>query len=110
MDQRPDLFDGLTYWREQKFKKWLPENMHIYAAFVRYAKQLKSAANRPYYSARAIWERLRWDTILEDRPDGTYKMSDLNMPFVAWLAMAAEPELRGMFKKRKANHDEEIAA
>lgn len=92
------LFDGLTPYREVIFKKWLPQNMKIYNAFISFAKKLKFARDRKYYSARAIWERLRWESLMQDSPEGEFKMSDLNMPFVSWLAMRAEPELRGMFK------------
>jgi hypothetical protein len=100
MDNDPYLFQGLTKDREVKFKKWLPNNMHIYNAFIKYANELKWRSNRTYYSARAIWERLRWETMLEDST-GDCKISDLNMPFVSWLSMEAEPDLKGMFKKRR---------
>lgn len=100
MDNEPHLFDGLTFEREIKFKKWLPNNMHIYFAFVGYAKDLKKTKKRQYYSARAIWERLRWDSFMSDSPQGEFKMCDLSMPFISWLSMRAEPELNGMFKKR----------
>ena len=103
MEEKPMLFDGLTGSREVKFKEWLPHNMNVYTAFVEYALELKYNARREYYSARAIWERLRWDTLIEDT-DAEFKISDLNMPFVSWLSMEAEPEMESMFKKRKA-HD-----
>ena len=102
MDADLSLFEGLIPAREVKFKTWLPDNMHIYRAFVDYARQIKGRG-REYFSARTIWELIRWETIIADKPEGHYKMSDLNMPFVSWLSMKAEPELKGMFKqKRKA--------
>lgn len=101
MEQNPTLFEGLTPARKVKFKEWLPNNMHIYQEFVRCAQKLRLLQNRYYYSARMIWEKIRWDTIMKDRPEGYFKMSDLNMPFVSWLAMAAEPELKGMFKQKR---------
>jgi hypothetical protein len=107
MEADPNLFDGLTPAREIKFKKWLPLNMEIYREFVRYAKKLKEVRHREYYSARTIWEVLRWETLMADNPDGHYKMSDLNMPFISWLVMEAEPELTGMFRKRVGNNNED---
>ena len=101
MDSDPYLFEGLKPEREFKFREWLPRNMHIYREFVKYAKKLKEVKGREYYSARTIWELIRWETIIADRPEGHYKMSDLNMPFVSWLVMKAEPELEGMFKQKK---------
>jgi len=106
MDNDPHLFQGLTEEREARFKRWLPNNTHVYEAFVDYARELKHANLRQYYSARAIWERLRWDTMTHDTFGGDTKLSDVNMPFVSWLSMAAEIDLHGMFKKRKnRNHD-----
>jgi len=105
MDNDPYLFDGLTKDREKKFKAWLPDNMHIYDAFIKFANELKWLNNRKYYSARAIWERLRWESMLQDT-DSDCKISDLNMPFVSWLSMEAEPGLKGMFKKRRSKMDD----
>jgi len=107
MDNDPCLFHGLTKEREVKFKNWLPGNMHIYNTFVHYATELKWGSNRNYYSARAIWERLRWETMLEDSDGPPPKISDLNMPFVSWLSMYAEPPLKGMFRTRKKKDDDE---
>ena len=107
MDDDPYLFYGLTKEREVKFKEWLPNNMHIYVAFFQYATELKCNSNRDYYSARAIWERLRWDTWLQDSEGPPPKISDLNMPFVSWLAMEAEPHLRGMFRTRGKKEDDD---
>ena len=105
MDSDPFLFRGLTEERETRFKRWLPSNTHVYEAFVDYARELKYANRRNYYSARAIWERLRWDTMVHDKFGGDTKLSDVNMPFVSWLSMAAESDLRGMFKKRLKRED-----
>jgi len=107
MDNDPLLFNGLTEEREVKFKEWLPENMHIYNAFIKYARELKWRNNRDYYSARAIWERLRWETMLEDSNGPPPKISDLNMPFVSWLSMYVEPDLKGMFRKRKKKEEDD---
>ena len=87
MDSDPFLFRGLTEERETRFKRWLPSNTHVYEAFVEYARELKYANRRNYYSARAIWERLRWDTMVHDKFGGDTKLSDVNMPFVSWLSM-----------------------
>ena len=107
MDNDPLLFDGLTEEREVRFKEWLPNNMHIYNAFIKYARELKWRNNRDYYSARAIWERLRWDTWIKDTDGPPPKISDLNMPFVSWLSMNAEPDLKGMFRTRRKKEDDD---
>ena len=100
MLDNPCLFEGLNEDRQEKFKDWLPGNMNVYQAFVGYARQLKKSAKRDYYSARAIWERLRWESMTADTGI-EYKINDLYMPFISWLSMAAEPDLAGMFQTRK---------
>ena len=94
------IFDGLDKDNAIKFKRWLPDNMHIYNSFVAYAHQLKQANKREYYSARAIWERLRWDSMTTENDDGHFKINGNYAPFVSWLVMEMEPELEGMFRKR----------
>ena len=101
MENNPNIFLGLDEDRELKFREWLPENMRVYNAFVNFALELKRNARRDYYSARAIWERLRWQSLIEDT-DPDFKLSDSSMPFVSWLSMEAEPEMKGMFQKRLA--------
>tara|TARA_Y100001951_G_C11029957_1_gene124420 strand:- start:56 stop:421 length:366 start_codon:yes stop_codon:yes gene_type:complete len=101
MENNPNIFLGLDEDRELKFREWLPENMRVYNAFVNFALELKRNARRDYYSARAIWERLRWQSLIEDT-DPDFKLSDSSMPFVSWLSMEAEPEMEDMFQKRLA--------
>tara|TARA_R100000656_G_C3937315_1_gene126026 strand:+ start:125 stop:520 length:396 start_codon:yes stop_codon:yes gene_type:complete len=101
MKNNPNIFLGLDGGRELKFREWLPENMKVYNAFVSFALELKRNARRDYYSARAIWERLRWQSLIEDT-DPDFKLSDSSMPFVSWLSMKAEPEMEDMFQKRLA--------
>lgn len=51
--------------------------------------------------ARLLWERLRWETLVEvPRRDGDYKLNDR---WVAWYAralMEREPELEDYFETR----------
>ena len=101
LENNPNIFLGLDKSRELKFREWLPENRRVYNAFVNFALELKRNTRRDYYSARAIWERLRWQSLVEDT-DPDFKLSDSSMPFVSWLSMEAEPEMKGMFQKRLA--------
>ena len=102
MDNKcPDIFVGLKAKLALDFKKWLPNNMHIYSEFIRYALILKNGPQqRKYYSGQAIWERIRWDTMLADRPEKHFKLNDHSIAFITRLAMEAEPELEGMFQIR----------
>ena len=100
MDENPHLFDGLTPSKAEFFRKWLPNNMHIYKLFVKYATELKVYGHREYYSARAIWHRLRWESMVSDKPEAHLKISDHNSPYVARLVMVAEPQLKNMFRRK----------
>lgn len=79
------------------FIKWLEMNMHIFNEFYLYAKKLKYEGKRDVYSARAITQRLRWDTLFKE--DGTqFKISDHTSPYMARLVMLINKKLKGMFR------------
>ena len=96
----PDEFNGL--YRIPWFLSWLRKNMHIFNEFYRYAKKLKYKGNRDYYSARAITQRLRWDTLFEEN-ESQFKISDHSTPYMARLVMLIKPDLKGMFRIKYAN-------
>ena len=102
IDSDPALFDGLDDSNRDAFIKWLPGNVHVVFAFGKYAKQLKRDGCRDYYSAYAIRERLRWDSMLSET--GTeYKLNNNQTPFLARLIMRMDPALRGMFRVNRAS-------
>lgn len=101
MDKNPTMFEGLVVGGEEKFRTWLPKNMHVYKAFVYYALILKKHFNAKRYSSRAIWQRLRWDSMISDSST-RFKLANENSPFIARLTMLAEPEMAGMFGTRKS--------
>ena len=102
MDENEDLFNGLVESGEYKFRNWLVDNMRIYQYFVNFSISLKIAQKREYYSARTIWERIRWQTHVVEKARGgaVLKVNNNYAPFMARLVMRAEPELEGMFQKR----------
>ncbi len=85
---------------EGNFRVWLREHMEIYDTFIQYAREYRSIENRSVYSANAIWQRIRWDTMLSDDSDKEWRLNAIYTSFFARLAMAAEPDLEGMFKLR----------
>jgi hypothetical protein len=103
MDARPALFKDLdNRTGEGKFRVWLRENMEIYDAFTQYARDYRSIEHRDIYSANAIWQRIRWDTMMggSGKDDKEWKLNAIYTSFFARLVMAAEPDLEGMFKLR----------
>ena len=102
----PDFLDEVKYHYRKAFIEWFPENMHVIEAFERYALELKRTGNREYYSTRAILERLRWDSLVEDSAL-EYKLNNNHAACIARILMRLNPELNGMFQLRSMVKDEE---
>ena len=103
MDFNPDLFDGLNPKLIIKFKVWIPDNVHIYNEFVKETLKTPIQEGRKRYSAGRIWQGLRWDTLLTENGIQSldFKVNNNYCPYIAWLSMELEPELKGMFTKRR---------
>lgn len=87
----------------EEFEIYHNENPHIYAAFERFTFDV-IRTGRKYFSARAIFERMRWYSLIEDnRTD--YKISDHPMPFYARLFEKKNPEFVGFFRKKRCPAD-----
>lgn len=84
-----------------QFITYLRWNMHIYNEFERYAIDLRANGRREYYSARAIAQRMRWDTLFQE-VGSEYKINNNIITHLARLAMLHKPKLlKGMFKLRE---------
>lgn len=79
------------------FLKWLRSNMHIFNEFIRYSNYLRYEGKREHYSARAITQRMRWDTLFQEE-DSCFKISDHSTPYMSRLVMYLYPDLDGMFR------------
>ena len=107
----PEILDEVKYRYRKDFIEWFPLNMHVIEAFERYAIELKRNGNREYYSIKAILERLRWDSMLEDSALD-YKLNNNHAACISWILMRLNPELDGMFQLRsqvKPRHEVEDA-
>lgn len=82
----------------RKFIQYHNDNPHIYALFVKYAKQAHNAGYM-HYSANAIFERIRWHVDVETRGD-QFKMNNNYRALYARMAMKDYPELRDFFRTR----------
>ena len=102
----PDFLDEVKYHYRKQFLEWSPENMHVIEAFERYALELKHTGKREYYSIKAILERLRWHSLLEDSAL-EYKLNNNHTACIARILMRLNPELEGMFQLRSMVKDEE---
>jgi hypothetical protein len=107
----PEILDEVKYRYRKQFIEWFPLNMHVIEAFERYAIELKRNGNREYYSIKAILERLRWDSMLEDSALD-YKLNNNHAACISRILMRLNPELDGMFQLRsqvKPRHEVEDA-
>jgi hypothetical protein len=95
----PEILDEVKYRYRKDFIAWFPLNMHVIEAFERYAIELKRNGNREYYSIKAILERLRWDSMLEDSALD-YKLNNNHAACISRILMRLNPELDGMFQLR----------
>ena len=106
-----EILDEVKYRYRKDFIAWFPLNMHVIEAFERYAIELKRNGNREYYSIKAILERLRWDSMLEDSALD-YKLNNNHAACISRILMRLNPELDGMFQLRsqvKPRHEVEDA-
>ena len=106
-----EILDEVKYRYRKQFIEWFPLNMHVIEAFERYAIELKRNGNREYYSIKAILERLRWDSMLEDSALD-YNLNNNHAACISRILMRLNPELDGMFQLRsqvKPRHEVEDA-
>lgn len=94
-------------WSKENFERHHAENPRIYALFVRYA--MKAAAARPYYSAKAIFHRVRWYSEIEEK-NSEFKIDDGWISHYARKFMEDYPQHKGFFetrKRRNSYHNDE---
>ncbi len=100
----PDAKRGGSGMTTDEFWVYHAENPKVYQMFEVFTFQAINTG-RKYFSARAIYERMRWQTYIEDN-DVTFKISDHPMPFYARLFEKNNPEYSGFFRKHKCPADE----
>ena len=81
----------------EQFKKYHKENPHIYHMFIRYA--LEAAKHREHFSAKAIIELLRWETMVSGNDQ--FKINNNYAPYYARMFEHNFPQHEGFFRKRE---------
>lgn len=89
---------------QDKFLRYHLENPQIYSYFKRYAKQAKEAGFEKY-SAKAIFERIRWYITVERKKSDGFKVNNNYTAFYARMLMNKEPEFEGFFELREQKHE-----
>lgn len=83
-------------WTKENFEAYDRDNPQIYSYFKRFA--LMVANRRPYYSAKCVFHRVRWETMISGDTD--YKVDDGWISHYARKFMEEYPEHDGFFKTR----------
>jgi len=88
---------------QDEFDYYNARNPHVYEAFKKFTFQVIKTG-RKYFSARAIWHRIRWHTTIEDNQP-MFKINDHHSPMYARQFEKDFPIYKGFFRKRKCEAD-----
>ncbi len=108
----PDDNDELFAWAERQptpaeentireaFERFHRANPAVYALFERFALEaIHSGADT--LGAKAVWERLRWETSVQVEHRAQFKLNNNFTPYLARLFMERHPEHGDVFHTRK---------
>ena len=83
-------------WTKENFNKHHTNNPEIYNLFVKFTKM--ATKHKKYYSAKAIFHRIRWETMVSG--EGDYKIDDGWISHYARKFMYDFPQHSGFFQTR----------
>jgi hypothetical protein len=85
------------------FRKFHQENPDVFWLFQKFAEQaLKAGCSE--FGAKAIWERMRWHSLVETRGDN-YKLNNSYTTYYARLLELTDERFLGFFEFRPAHWD-----
>lgn len=87
----------------EEMEKYHKNNPQVYEAFELFTFQV-IRSGRKYFSARAIMERVRWNSQIEAKND-LFKINDHQVPFYSRLFESNHPHHKGFFIKRRSVAD-----
>ena len=96
----------LPFWEQTAFEKYNDENPHVLVVLERFTRQAFEAGHA-HIGIDFVHARARWYTSIETKGDD-FKLSNRWRPFFARLIMQRNPDMRGVFRLRKAAADSEI--
>jgi len=89
--EHPDQFSD-------DFVEWLPDNLHVWKAFVNEAIEVRNRG-RAHYSSYTIVEFLRHHSFVKEN-GGTWKINNNHRPYLPRLFDLKYPHMAGMFEYR----------
>ena len=97
----------LPFWEQTAFEKYNDENPHVLVVLERFTREAFEKGHA-HIGIDFVHARARWYTSIETKGDD-FKLSNRWRPFFARLIMQRNPDMRGVFRLRKAAADSEIA-
>lgn len=83
----------------EEFLKWLPDNQHVWDAFVYEVSRVRKRGFK-HYSARTIIHFLRHHTSVSEAPDDGWKINNNHSPYMARLYDLCFPQHAGLWSYR----------
>ena len=83
----------------EEFFDWLPDNLHIWNAFVAEAQKVRARGFQKY-SARTIVHFLRHHTAVAEASGAGWKVNNNHSPYLARLFDLRYPSMAGMWEYR----------
>ena len=83
-------------WTKENFKSFHEDHPEIYEMFTKFA--LQAAQKRSKYSAKNIFHRIRWETMLNSKEE--YKIDDGWISHYARLFLETHPKYSNFFETR----------
>jgi len=87
-------------WTKENFQIFHKKNPHVYETFKHFAFMVTD--RREYYSAKCIFHRVRWETMITGK--GDHKIDDGWISHYSRLFMDDYPEHVGFFKTRNVRN------
>ena len=84
-------------WTKENFNEYHKSNPEIYNLFVKFTNM--ATQRKKYYSAKAIFHRIRWETMISG--EGDYKIDDGWISHYARKFMDDFPQHLGFFQTRE---------
>ena len=99
----PPVFYARTHAEQftPEFLAYLPDNLHVFAAFEAEAMRLVRRG-RKHYSARTIVEVLRHNSALDETSAEPWKLNNDMTPYLARLFVLMRPAHADLFEFRQA--------
>ena len=82
----------------QKFKEYHDKNPQVFEMFKRFSQEAKQAGFKKF-SAKAVFERMRWYTDIETKGE-PFKLSNNYHAYYARKLMEEVPEFDGFFRTK----------